>query len=89
MQWKLFLNYNEGRIELLKDDEVISYREWKEERNTGQEILNALTSMKEEKALQWSEVPEFQLELELPPHATARRIAETFQKTYTVFVAYE
>lgn len=89
MYWKLILNQKEGRMELWKDDdnECLGVRTWQEERNTSQEILNALQEIKEEKELTWNQVSEFRLELDLPPHATARRIAETFEKTYNTFVA--
>lgn len=87
MYWKIILNQTTGAVELCKDDTILVRREWAEARNTSQEILNALTSIKEEQGIEWAQVSEFKLELDLPPHSTARRIAETFQNTYTTFVA--
>lgn len=87
MYWKLILTQQQGNIELWNDTECVATRSWTEARNTGQEILSALESIKEEQHLSWSQVPELRLELDLPPHATARRIAETFEKIYTTFVA--
>jgi hypothetical protein len=36
--------------------------------------------------LTYKDVPRLDLELDLPPHATARRIAETLQNVYNTFV---
>jgi hypothetical protein len=86
MYWKLILNQDNGTLELW-DDDLVTQRSWEEKRNTSQEILSALKEIQSEQDLSWSDVPEFRLALELSPHATARRIAETFEKTYTLFVA--
>lgn len=87
MYWKLFLNQNEGRVELWNEDTCLSAKAWAENRNTSQEVLKALESIRVEQNLAWNQVSELRLELDLPPHSTARRIAETFEKTYTGFVA--
>lgn len=87
MFWKLILNQANGKVELWQDDACVAAREWAEERNTSQEILRALEEIRKEKSLEWNQISEFRLELDLPPHATARRIAETFERTYNTFVA--
>lgn len=87
MYWKVILNQATGAVELCQNELVLSRREWQEARNTSQEILSALQEMKSEQGIEWSDVPELRLELDLPPHATARRIAETFEKMYSTFVA--
>ena len=87
MYWKLILNQTSGKLELWNGSECLSVKSWEEKRNTSQDILAALEDIKAEQGIQWSEVTEFRSELDLPPHATARRIAETFQNMYTVFVA--
>ncbi len=87
MNWKLILNQQAGRLELWNDTECLAVRSWQENRNTSQEILGALQEIRAEKNLAWNQVPEFHLDLDLSPHATSRRIAETFERTYNMFVA--
>ena len=87
MYWKLTLDQVRGKLELWNKDTCISARSWEEKRNTSQEILSALEGIKGEQGIEWGEVSKLELVLDLPPHATARRIAETFQNMYTVFVA--
>lgn len=86
MYWKLILDQNSGTLELW-DRELVAKQSWEEKRNTGQDVLVALNQIKEDQSIEWNDVPEFQLDLDLPPHATARRIAETFRNTYNAFVA--
>jgi hypothetical protein len=85
MHWKLTLTKEEGRVELWQGEVIRAWRNWTENRDTGREILRALESILEEQDMVFGVVPEFQTELDLPPHATARRIAETIQNTYTAF----
>jgi hypothetical protein len=87
MYWKIIINQTEGGVELWNETECIASKDWQENRNTSQEILGALEAIKAEQGIQWSDVPELQLALDLPPHSTARRIAETFENTYNTFVA--
>lgn len=87
MYWKLILNQQSGSVELWNNAQCLATRSWQEERNTSQEVLKALESIRAEQSLAWSQVPELRLELDLPPYSTARRIAETFEKTYNTFVA--
>lgn len=81
------MNHERGSVELWNDTERLASKSWEEKRNTSQDILQALETIRMEKNIAWSDVPKLSLELELSPHATARRIAETFEKTYTTFVA--
>lgn len=85
MYWKLILNQETGALELWQENTLLARREWHENRNTSQEVLRSLEGIRAEQDLVWSQIPEFRLELTLSPHATSRRIAETFQKTYTTF----
>ncbi len=87
MYWKLALNQQAGRLELWNATECLAVRNWQETRNTSQDILSALQDIRAEKNLAWDQVPEFRLDLDLSPHATSRRIAETFERTYNMFVA--
>lgn len=89
MFWKLILNQQIGRVELCNDERCIASREWTEARNTSQEILKALKEIREEEKLDWGQIPELKLELDLPPHATARRIAETMAKVYALGFKHE
>lgn len=82
MYWKLILSQTSGALELW-DKDLVTQKIWPENRNTSQDILLAMESIRKEQGLAWSEVPKFELDLDLSPHATARRIAETFQKIYT------
>lgn len=85
MYWKLILSQEKGALELWQESTLLAKHEWQETRNTSQDILKALESIRADQNLSWSQISEFQLELTLSPHATSRRIAETFQKTYTAF----
>lgn len=86
MHWKIFLNRDIGRVELWQGEVLVKSLEWAEARNTSQEILTAMQRILAEEGIQFSDVLGLKLELDLPPSATARRIAETFQNTYTTFV---
>lgn len=86
MYWKIFLNRDIGRVELWQGETLVKSLEWTEARNTSQEILTAMQQILAKEGIQFSDVPRLKLELDLPPSATARRIAETFQNTYTTFV---
>jgi hypothetical protein len=86
MHWKIFLNRETGRVELWRGGVSVKSLEWAEARNTSQEILTAMQRILAEEGIQFRDVPGLELELDLPPSATARRIAETFQNTYTTFV---
>lgn len=89
MESKFFLlkiNQERGRLELCQKDKVLGSIEWKEERKTSQEILEGVQRLLQKSGLEAADVPDFRLELDLSPHATARRIAETIQKTYNTFV---
>ena len=87
MYWKIILNQTTGTVELWDAAECVATKSWPENRKTSQEVLGALESIRTEQSLTWSQVGELRLELDLPPHSTARRIAETFENTYNTFVA--
>ncbi len=87
MYWKIVLNQTEGKVELWNETECLATKSWQENRNTSQEVLKVLASIRAEQGLTWGQIPELRLELDLPPHSTARRIAETFENTYNTFVA--
>lgn len=82
----LKINQERGRLELCQVDKILGSIEWKEERKTSQEILEGVQILLQKSGLQAADVPDLRLELDLSPHATARRIAETIQNTYNTFV---
>ncbi len=86
MHWNIFLNRDIGRVELWQGEALVKSLEWTEARNTSQEILRAMQQILAEEGMRFGDIPGLELELDLPPSATARRIAETFQNTYTTFV---
>jgi 8-oxo-dGTP pyrophosphatase MutT (NUDIX family) len=88
MYWKLILSQQEGKLELHDEDSVLAVKGWVEDRHTSEEILTGMKELLQETGLRYADVPELRLELDLPPHATARRIAETIQNVYTTFVSY-
>jgi hypothetical protein len=87
MHWKLTVNKKEGRLELWQEEQVVASKVWLEERDTSRQVLTALEELRQKAGVTWAEVPILELELDLPEHATARRIAQTIQNTYTTFVA--
>jgi hypothetical protein len=86
MYWKLILNQESGRVELWNDQGCLATENWQEQRKTSKEIVTAMKELLSQEELTYKDVPRLDLELDLPPHATARRIAETLQNVYNTFV---
>jgi hypothetical protein len=85
----LVVNQEVGRVDLCQGKKAVDSVEWVEARKTSEDIFSAMGKLLRGLGLTYQEVPELRLELDLPPHSTARRIAETVQSVYNTFVSYE
>ena len=82
----LAINKENGHLRLYQGESVIEDVSWAEARQTSEEIFEAAQKILQKTGLSYQDVPELRLDLDLPPHSTARRIAETIQNVYNGFV---
>ncbi|OGI21941.1 MAG: hypothetical protein A2808_02220 [Candidatus Moranbacteria bacterium RIFCSPHIGHO2_01_FULL_55_24] len=84
--FELSVNQDRSSLELVQDGESVARREWKEERDMGRQLLEALQGILEETGIAPDQVETFRISGETPENFTSRRIAETVARVYTFAV---